>query len=1116
LLGGNAVGAIMSYRLLLVDGYGAVICPELRVRMLREFPGPAGLSVHFRPVRNDLLFESAKLAGELAYRVMRGEGIVRSQLLIEYEVPGTQVNVMGRSADLLFALTLITSKWKSPAVGALTLAATGTLASDGAVGGVERAAEKVAAAVRDLGTSEGAPVAIIFFPLADATAVDDWRAGASVPTHIELCAVAHLDDALVKLGYRLEKVYLRNPFRGLEHFDYEDHAIFFGRDAEVRDAVEQLLRREAAGAPGLLVEGASGSGKSSFLRAGVLHALAEPRFQSQEAKHALGLRPVSAAMGSAIWRLGLSAAPMDERQLVSSIARVWAEMPEFTPGWQEPAIESLEELARRRREHWPSSARFVWLIDQFEEILAPRLPDSWIDSFGRFLKSLQSDGVWTLASIRADATPLLKRHEALREVFGANEGQYYLATLSGTALDAVITLAARAADLTFEIGADGTPLDQRLREDAYREKDSLPVLQFTLNELYLKRTGRQLTYAVYQELGGLSGSIATTAQAVLSSEGEESQRTAHRVFRSLVSVDDSGHATRRYAPLADLAGDDSQRRLLERLIEARLCVTDQREGQSVVAFAHDTLLHTLPALTEWLQREAGLLQTRELALRDARSWQQHGQSDDWLAAADKLSLYLGLQTAEIVLPDSARAFIERSAWRLRRARRLRRAVAAVIASLAAGVVVGAVALALQARKAEQATDIAARRGEFLVNLLKSADPHGGKRDITVAEVLDASAKSLDRTLGKEPLVEASMFGVIATTNTSLGRYDQGFSASDRQLALLRANGAADLEVARALVVRGELLRAHGLYADALVPLRQAVAMLSSLSGVDADQAEALNELGMALLNTRSEREGEAALRRAVAIDQRGDPGRQIAAAVPMQNLAVLLANEGRYDEGARVVSQALELQRRSSAPDDPDILTTLGTYAAILGDLHRPAEAEPIQRDLVSRSARVRGPTHTDTLVAQVQLGDTLTDLHRYAEAEAILRAAAEGLERNEGPSNRYTTGAWSAFSVTACQGNDANAGLDAAYRIAEIRKQSLPQGDWHLLASQTNIGLCLVRLKRYAEADPILLAARSRLESARGPNFYITQLNYQASKELYGATGREEQASQMASKITQ
>jgi tetratricopeptide (TPR) repeat protein len=1104
----------MSYRLLLVDGYGAVICPELRVRMVREFPGPARLSVHFRPVRNDLLFESAKLAGELAYRVLCGEGVVRSQLSVEYEVPGPQVNVIGRSADLLFALTLITAKWKRPSGDDLIIAATGTLTSDGAVGGVERTAEKVAAAARDLSTGDGAPRAIILYPLEDAAAVDAWRAGASLPNHIELCAVAHLDDALARIGYRLEKVYLRNPFRGLEHFDYADHAIFFGRDADVRQAVEQLLRRESAGAPGLLVEGASGSGKSSFLRAGVLHALAEPRFQPQAVQDALGSRPVSAAVSRAIWRLGLSAARADERQIVSSIASVWAQLPELPLGWQEPAIESLEDLVARRREHWPSSVRFVWLIDQFEETLTQRLPDSLIEAFGCFLRSLQSDGALTMVSIRADATPLLKQHETLRQVFGANEGQYYLATLAGTALDSVITLAARAADLTFEIGADGIPLDQRLREDAYREKDSLPVLQFTLNELYLKRAGRELTYAVYQELGGLSGSIATTAQAVLSSEGEDSRGTAHRLFRSLVSVDDSGRAARRYAPLADVAGDPAQRRLLERLIEARLCVTDQHEGYAVVAFAHDTLLQTLPALTEWLQREAGILQTRELALRDARSWQQHGESDDWLAGADKLELYQALQTAEIVLPDSARAFIERSARRLRRSRRIKRAATAVIASLAAGVVIGAVAFALQARKAEQAADMAARRGEFLVNLLKSADPHGGKRDITVAEVLDVSASSLDRTMGKEPLVEASMLGVIATTNTSLGRYDQGFAASDRQLALLRANGGSDLELARALVTRGELLRAHGLYADAIAPLRQAVAILTALSGVEADQGDALNELGMALLNTRSEAEGEAALRRAIAIDQRGSPGLQAAAAVPMQNLAVLLGNEGRYREALRIVSQAVELQRHTAAAHDPDILTTLGTYAAILGDLHRSAEAEPIQRELMSRSARIRGPTHTDTLVAQVQLGDTLTDLHRYAEAETVLRAAAEGLERNEGPSNRYATGAWSSFSVAACEGEDADAGLEVARRIAEIRRQSLPEGDWHQLATQTTIGLCLVRLKRYAEADPILSAARA-LESARGPKFWMTQLNYQASKELYAATGRAEEAAQMASKIT-
>jgi tetratricopeptide (TPR) repeat protein len=760
--------------------------------------------------------------------------------------------------------------------------------------------------------------------------------------------------------------------------------------------------------------------------------------------------------------------------------------------------------------------RFVWLIDQFEELLVGSVPAPMIDAFGRFLLQLQVDGVWTLASIRADAMPLLKQHAALREVFGANEGQYYLAALGGTALDAVISRPARAANLTFEIGADGKPLDQCLREDAYREKDSLPMLQFTLNELYQRRSGNTLTHAAYRELGGLSGSIATTAERILASEGEDSRSAADGIFRSLVSVDDSGRATRRYAPLTDLAGADVQRRLIDRLVAARLCVTDQREGQAVVAFAHDTLLLTLPALTDWLQREAGLLQTRELALRDARSWEEHGKSDDWLAAADKLTLFQSMLTARIVLPDSARAFIDRSARRLRRARRIRRTVGAAMAVLLAGVVIGAVALAVQARKAEQATDMAARRGEFLVDLLKSADPNGGKRDITVAEVLDVSAKSLDANLGKEPLVEASMLGVIASTNTALGRYDQAFAASDRQLALLRANRAPTLEVARALVIRGEALRAHGRYADAVPPLREAVAMLGSRSDGAKDTAEALNELGMALTNTGHEAEAEQVLRRSIIIHQHGDTALQAQAATPMQNLGVLLANEARYTEADQVVSQALALQRRFSSPDSPDILVTMGTYAIILTDLNRSREAEPILREIIARNAHINGPTHTSTLVAQVQLGETLTDLHRYAEATPLLRTAAEALEHNEGENNRYTLGAWSDFAIATCEGSEATAGLAAAQRVADIRMKLFPEGNWHQSASQTIVGLCLVHLKRYAEAEPLLLAARGPLEAARGPKFYTTQLNYQALKELYAATGRPDQLALVAAKITQ
>ena len=687
------------YLLLLVNGKGEATSSNLRVRTLREFPGLDGLSVHFRPVRNDLLFESAKSGGALAYRILSGEGIVRSQLWVEYEVQGEHLNVIGRSSDLLFALALITSKWNIAAGTQPTIAATGVLDPNGAVLSVERAAEKVAAAVRDLGATANA---IVFYPAADAAAIDAWRATILIPPHLDLRPVAHLDEALAGLGYVLEKVYLRNPFRGLEHFDYEHHPIFFGRDREVRELVSQLLRREESGAPGVLVEGPSGSGKSSFLRAGVLPALVDPRHQLEEIQLAIARRPVSHDVRYAIWRPGLMATGADEVTIFKSILDCWATLSEWSRK-RACAAQSLTELAHARFEHWPSTMRFVWVIDQFEEIFNLGLDDAVLEHFGGLLSQLQLQGVWTLASIRSDAMPEFKSHAALRSVFGANEGQYYLATLQGLALDDVISLPARAADLSFGIGPNGKRLDHLLREEAYREQDNLPLLQFTLNELYLRRSGSELTYTAYQQLGGLSGGVATTAQAILEAETADSRRAVRRLFRSLVSVDEVGRATRRYAPIAELDQDPTQKKLLTRLVEARLCVTDQRDGESVVAFAHDSLLRTLPVLTEWLKEEAALLQTRELAQREARQWQQHGQSVAWLAASDKLVTFKALEAAEVVLPAEVRSFIDRSQRNARRTIRVKQAAVCLITVLAIAASIGAWIASKKQREAEYQT-----------------------------------------------------------------------------------------------------------------------------------------------------------------------------------------------------------------------------------------------------------------------------------------------------------------------------------------------------------------------------------------------------------------------------
>jgi WD40 repeat protein len=676
----------MTYRLLLVDAEGIATSPRIIIRQLREFPGSVGVSVHFRPVRNDLLFESAKAAGELAYRILAGEGMVRSQIWVEYEVHGAHINVAGRSGDLLFALALITSRWKRNG-GYPAIAATGVLDMDSAARSTEHTAAvqsvkntvaKVAAAVRAL---SGETAAVVFYPAADGASVAEWSAAAEVPAHVHLQPVNCLEEALNYLGITLEKVYLRNPFRGLEYFGYEHRSIFFGRDAEVRELVAQLVRREAAGVPGALVEGASGCGKSSFLRAGVLPALVNPSSQPNDIESLIKSRPIRDSVKAATWRLGLLPAGAQEPKIAESIRECWNTLPELA-GRLDRECANLADLAALRRERWPSLQRFVWLIDQFEELFTIGLADSVVGDLGRFLLQLQADGVWTLASIRADAVPQLKQHPTLRQVFGSNEGQYYLERMLGPALDDVISRPAAAAGLAFGRDPSGKRLDQLLREEAYRDRENaLPLLQFTLFKLYENRSGRELTYAAYHELGGMAGSIATSAETTLSDA--ESKRAAPRIFRSLVGVDDDGQPSRRYAATAEIETDAVQRSLLERLVSARLCVTDQHDGIAVVAFAHEALLRTWPQLRDWLTQEGALLQARDLLISEARRWQQHGEQPDWLVVAhDRLASIRRVVESRIPLPPVAERFAGQSARRARRAARIRQAVVVSMGSLA--------------------------------------------------------------------------------------------------------------------------------------------------------------------------------------------------------------------------------------------------------------------------------------------------------------------------------------------------------------------------------------------------------------------------------------------------
>ena len=143
---------------------------------------------------------------------------------------------------------------------------------------------------------------------------------------------------------------------------------------------------------------------------------------------------------------------------------------------------------------------------------------------------------------------------------------------------------------------------------------------------------------------------------------------------------------------------------------------------------------------------------------------------------------------------------------------------------------GAIAYALQARQATEAREMTARRGEFLQALLKSADPRGGNRDITVAQLLDGSAREIENLTLREPLVGASMLGLVAETNLGLGRLPEGLAASTREIELLRTHDGGSANLSAALSVRGQLLIKSGRYREAEAPLLEAVSLVEHLRG----------------------------------------------------------------------------------------------------------------------------------------------------------------------------------------------------------------------------------------------------------------------------------------------
>ncbi len=411
----------------------------------------------------------------------------------------------------------------------------------------------------------------------------------------------------------------RPPYPGLLAFQAEDAAVFFGRDDEIRRGLSLLRRLERfGGARWTLVLGASGSGKSSLVRAGIL-----PRL---ERDHETWLplspfRPIDQPFQGLARTLADAfdhhGAPRDTNDLQHQLV----------PSTGRPNPDALVELADELRQLAGRPRASVLLpIDQLEELLAP---DTAADSsrFFSFLRAAitsRDSSLRILATLRSDFLGGFQGHAELREL------AFESLTVGPMSVDGyaqVIESPAQLAGIELETG-----LVQAMVEDTETE-DALPLLAFALRELWegFGSDGRLETAEYRDKLGGLSGAVALAAETVLTSRSTQMSATEQAdlqtAFIAMVRINDEGKYARQ--PVLWSETPASVRDLLERFVEARLLVAHGDGRTSHLEVAHEALLRSWDRLVAWLEEGRAFLLWRKRIEEARREWertQRHSQT----------------------------------------------------------------------------------------------------------------------------------------------------------------------------------------------------------------------------------------------------------------------------------------------------------------------------------------------------------------------------------------------------------------------------------------------------------------------------------------------------------
>ena len=414
------------------------------------------------------------------------------------------------------------------------------------------------------------------------------------------------------------------PYKGLAFFDVADTGRFFGREAPTSNVVRRLRDGKRLA----IVIGASGSGKSSLVRAGLVPALRRGRKLPDG---------TDVPVGSAEWRILLlnpGSHPLESLALKLNQDETSLEATRELIKDMRRDPHSLHLAICRLAESW-GAPRVVLVIDQFEEVFTLCRDE---DERQAFIENIMDavdpeNGGPTAAviTLRADFYAHCADFPALREALARH--QEFIGAMTTEELRRAIEQPATQAEWAFQSG-----LVDLLVRDVRGEPGALPLLSHALLETWRRRRGRTMTLRGYAESGGVRGAIARTAESVLRDMNPEERWLARNIFIRLTELGTETQDTRRRATISELIPSEDQepavRSVLDTLADARLVTLGQQDAE----VAHEALIREWPTLREWLEEDRQGLHLHRHLTEAAQEWEARGR--------DHAELYRGARLAQ--------------------------------------------------------------------------------------------------------------------------------------------------------------------------------------------------------------------------------------------------------------------------------------------------------------------------------------------------------------------------------------------------------------------------------------------------------------------------------------